>query len=108
MKLTIFSLLFLLAFLNIIFLVKEITNPQDTTMPESAFAYNAFELSKGENIYKNFFEFPFNIAPYTPLYYFFLSFIIKILNLKLDDIFFIGRSFNFILLLIISSLIYFF
>jgi len=108
MKLTIFSLLFLLAFLNIFFLVKEITNPQDTTMPESAFAYNAFELSKGEKIYKNFFEFPFNIAPYTPLYYFFLSFIIKLLNLKLDDIFFIGRSFNFILLLIISSLIYFF
>lgn len=106
MKYLIFCLLIILTFLNLIFLYIEIKNPQDTTIPESAFAYNAFEICKGQGLYKNFFEFPFNIAPYTPLYYYFLSFSIKLLNLNAENIFYFGRAMNFFILLITSFIIY--
>ncbi len=106
MKYSIFSLLIILTFLNLTFLGLEIKNPQDTTVPESAFAYNAFEICKGEKLYKNFNDFPFNIAPYTPLYYYFLSFSIKLLNLNAENIFYFGRAMNFFIILITSFIIY--
>lgn len=103
-----FFLLLLLSLLNIFYLLLQNFNPQDTTIPESVFAYISFEASKGNKIYKDFNEFPFIISPYPPLYYLFLSFLIKIFNLNLENIFYIGRIFNYLIFIVLLIISYFY
>src|SRR5262245_32002276 len=62
-----------MAFLNIAYLWIQTSNPQDTSIPESAVVLGAQHLMNGEPLYSDFHKPPFNINAYTPGYPYFLA-----------------------------------
>lgn len=106
MKRSLIFILFILFLLNSSYLFKQIFNPSDTTMPESVFALISFEFSSGNEIYKDFREFPFIITPYPPLYYWFLGFSINLFNLNKENIFYFGRFVNIFLVFLLGLIFY--
>lgn len=96
----------LLAVLNVSYLWIQIKNPTDTSTPESQTVYMANRVAHGENLYLDYHRPPYNIAPYTPGYYFVLGYFVRFLDVELESIFVLGRGMTFFCCLVIGLLIY--
>ncbi len=96
----------LMAVLNVSYLWIQIKNPTDTSTPESQTVYMANRVAHGENLYLDYHGPPYNIAPYTPGYYFALGYAVRFLDVELESIFVLGRGMTFFCCLVIGLLIY--
>jgi hypothetical protein len=95
-----------IAVLNVTLLVRNLTNPFDTTAPESQTIYIANRVANGQSIYPNYNEYPYNMAPYTPGYYLFLGFLGKTLRTPIAQFFTIGRCLSLLCTFFVAWLIF--
>lgn len=94
-----------MAFLNTAYLSIQTSNPQDTSIPESAVVLGAQHLMHGEPLYSDFHKSPFNINAYTPGYAYLLSIVSRAAQLSTPEMYVWGRRIVLTFAILISILI---
>ena len=101
-----FGLTIVVAALNLAHLWVQTSNPGETSVPESLFILHAQNLAEGKPLYTDFRRPPYNLTPYTPVYYFILAGVKNLFSLDVDQLFTRGRQLMIGFALILAVLIY--
>ena len=101
-----FGLTIIVAALNLAHLWVQTSNPGETSVPESLFILHAQNLAEGKPLYTDFRRPPYNLTPYTPVYYFILAGVKNLFSLDVDQLFTRGRQLMIGFALILAALIY--
>jgi hypothetical protein len=93
------------ALLNVAYLWLQTSNPGETSAPESLFILHAQNLAEGKPLYTDFRKPPYNLTPYTPVYYGILAGIKIFFSLDVEQLFTRGRQLMICFSLILAALI---
>ncbi|HEY7160844.1 MAG TPA: hypothetical protein VH815_06265 [Acidobacteriota bacterium] len=91
----------MLAALNLTYLFRQTSNPDETSNPESLFILHSVEVSEGKALYTDFRKPPYNVTQYTPVHYFVLAVLKRSFDLNMQQLFIWGRR----LMLLMASFI---
>jgi hypothetical protein len=96
----------ILAALNLTYLYRQTSNPDETSNPESLFILHSIEVSEGKPLYTDFRKPPYNVTQYTPVHYFVLAFLKRSFDLNMQQLFVWGRRLMMLLASVIGFAIF--